>query len=80
MGTIVIAIAGIFLFIAVVLFPHLSGKIRHRTNVKASRLKRLSDWFWDPLTWWAKNSIEMTRKIIVKIAKWGRKTRRKLPF
>lgn len=80
MANILIVIGAIALFITAVISPRLAGKIEHKTNKKASWLKRLADWFWDPITWWAKKSIEMTRKILITIAEWGKKTRRKLPF
>jgi hypothetical protein len=69
---------GIILFLIGVISPHLAGKIQRKTDEKASRLKRLSNWFWDPITWWAKKTIESTRKILVKITEWGKKIRRKI--
>lgn len=80
MTNILLVVGLIAVFLAAVVSPRLGGKIQHRTNEKAGWLKRLADWFWDPITWWARKSIELSRKLIVKIAKWGKKTRRKLPF
>ena len=78
MGTILLIVAGIVIFIIGIVSPHLAGKIEQKTDEKASWLKRLSNWCWDPITWWAKKSIEFTRKAIVKIAEWGKKTRGKV--
>lgn len=77
MTWILVAIVGIIVFFAAVISPHAAGKIQHKTNVKSGKLKQIADWFWDPLTWLAKSSVEMTRKAIVKIAQLGKKTRRK---
>lgn len=78
MTTILLVVVGIVLFFIGIVSPHLAGKIQNKTNEEAGWLKRLSNWLWDPLTWWAKKSIEFTRKAIVKIAQWGKKTRRKI--
>lgn len=75
-----IIIGGIVLFFIAVISPRMAGKIEHKTNREAGWLKRLANWFWDPITWWAKKSVETTRKIIVFIAETGKKLRRKLPF
>lgn len=80
MTNILLIIGAVILFIIAIISPRLGGKIQRRTNEKASWLKRLANWFWDPITWWVKKSIELSRKLIVKITKWGKKTRRKLPF
>ena len=77
MTTILLVVAGIILFIVGIISPHAAGKIQRKTDKEASKLKRLSNWFWDPITWWSKKSIEFTRKAIVKIAEWGKNTRRK---
>lgn len=78
MTNIILVVAAVVIFIIGVICPHLAGKIQRKTDKEASLLKRLSNWLWDPLTWWAKNSIEFTRKAIVKIADWGKKTNKKL--
>ena len=80
MTWVIIAVAAIVLFVIGVVSPHAAGKLERKTDREASWLKRMSNWLWDPLTWWAKKSIEMTRKIIKQVAEWGRKTRGKLPF
>lgn len=80
MNNIILIVAAIVLFFVALLSPRMGGKIERKANNKASWLKRLANWFWDPITWWAKKSIEFTRKAIVIITEWGKKTRRKLPF
>ncbi|HEX6415924.1 MAG TPA: hypothetical protein VFZ62_00150 [Candidatus Saccharimonadales bacterium] len=80
MTTIVIFAALIVVFFVAVVSPHLGGKVQRKTNEEAGWLKRFSNWLWDPLTWWAKNSLEFSRKVIVFTAKIGKKLRRKLPF
>lgn len=80
MGTIIVIVVGFILFFVAIVSPHMARKVQHRTDQEANLLKRLSNWLWDPLTWWAKVSLEFTRKSIVKIAAWGKKTRKKLPF
>lgn len=80
MSNIAIVLIAVVVFVIAVVSPHMAGKIQRKTDNKASWLKRLSNWLWDPLTWWAKNSIEFTRKAIKKLAEWGKKTRKKLPF
>lgn len=80
MTTLLIFAGIIVVFIVAVVSPHAGGKIKRKTNQKASRLKRLSNWLWDPLTWWSKTSLEFSRKTIAKTAIWGKKLRRKLPF
>lgn len=77
MTSIILVLVGIVIFIIGIICPHLAGKIQRKTDNKASRLKRLSNWLWDPLTWWAKSSIEFTRKSINVIADWGKRTRYK---
>ncbi len=68
----------IVLFIVGVVSPHMAGKIQRKADNKAGWLKRCADWFWDPITWWAQNSIETTRKVIKKVTEWGKKTRKKI--
>ena len=80
MTTLLLLVVGIVIFIVAVVSPHMGGKIQHETNKESSWLKRTSNWLWDPLAWWAKKSVEFTRKVIVKITAWGKKLRRKLPF
>lgn len=77
MSAVIAVILGIVVFLIAVVSPHLAGKIQHKTNEKAGTLKRIANWFWDPLTWIAKSSIEFMRKSLIKLAKWGKKTRRK---
>jgi hypothetical protein len=77
MGTIIVVIAGILVFLIAVISPHLAGKIQYKTNEEAGTLKRIANWFWDPLTWITKSSIEFMRKALIKLAQWGKKTRRK---
>jgi hypothetical protein len=76
----IIAIAAIVLFFVAVISPRAAGKIENKTNREAGWLKRLANWFWDPITWWTKKSIEVTRKFILFVAESGKKLRRKLPF
>ena len=78
MTTILLVIALIVLFLIGIICPHLAGKIERKTDKEAGGLKRMSNWFWDPITWWVKKSIEMNRKVIIKAAEWGKKSRRKL--
>ena len=78
MGNVILIVAVVVVFVIGVVSPHLAGKIQRKTDTKAGWLKRMSNWLWDPLTWWAKNTIEFTRKTIKKVAEWGKKTRRKL--
>lgn len=73
-------VGGIVIFFVGIISPHAAGKLQYKADVEAGWLKRISDWFWDPITWWAKGTVEMTRKIIKHVAQWGRKTRKKLPF
>lgn len=80
MGTLVIIGFGAILFVTVVLFPHISGKVKRKTDKNASRLKQIANWFWDPITWVFQGSVEFVRKALVTITNWARKTRRKLPF
>ncbi|QHN42990.1 hypothetical protein GII36_03970 [Candidatus Mycosynbacter amalyticus] len=76
----VVILVAVILFIVGIISPHAAGKVQYKTDVEAGWLKRTSEWLWDPVTWWAKGSIEMSRKIIKYVAQWGRKTRKKLPF
>jgi uncharacterized membrane protein (DUF441 family) len=78
MTTILLVLIGVIIFFIGIISPHTAGKIQRKTDEKASWLKRLSNWFWDPITWWTKKSIEFTRKAVVKIAQWGKRTRRKI--
>jgi len=78
MNDIILVVVAIAIFVTGIVSPHAAGKLQHKTNKKAHWLKRLSNWLWDPLTWWAKKSIEWTRIAIVKLAEWGKKTRYKL--
>jgi hypothetical protein len=78
MTTIVLVFVVMVLFVIAVISPHAAGKIQRKTDEEADWLKRISNWLWDPLTWWTKKSIEMTRKIIIKVTSLGKKTHRKL--
>jgi len=78
MTTLFITFAVIAVFITAIISPHLGGKIQNKTNHKTGWLKYYSNWLWDPLEWWAKISLEFSRKAIVKASKWGKKTRKKL--
>lgn len=78
MTNVAIILIVVLVFVIGIVSPHVAGKIQKKTDDEAGWLKRCSNWLWDPLTWWAKNSIEFTRKAIVKTASWGKKTRRKL--
>lgn len=78
MASILVLIVGTVVFLVAVISPHAAGKIQQKTNEKSGILKRAADWFWDPLTWLAKSSIEFVRRALIKLAKWGKKTRRKL--
>ncbi len=77
MSNIIIVLVAVVVFVIGIVSPHLAGKIQHKVDHKASWLKRMANWLWDPLTWWAKSSVEFTRKAIVKIAEWGKNVRRK---
>ena len=77
MTTVLLVVAGIILFAVGIISPHAAGKIQRKTDKEASKLKQFSNWFWDPITWWSKKSIEFTRKAIVKITQWGKNTRQK---
>lgn len=78
MTNIILVVVAVVIFVIGVVSPHLAGKIENKTDNEAGWLKRVSNWLWNPLTWWAKNSIEFTRKVIVTIAEWGKETRRKV--
>jgi hypothetical protein len=78
MTTIVLVFVVVVLFVIAVISPHAAGKIQRKTDKEAHWLKRMSNWLWDPIAWWAKKSIEMTRKTIIKVTSLGKKTRRKL--
>lgn len=78
MLTILIVFAIIIVFFVSIIFPHLSGKIQHKTHQKINWLKQISDWLWDPLTWWAHITLEFIKKVIVKSSQKGKNTRRKL--
>ena len=78
MTNIAIVLAVIVVFVIGIVSPHMAGKIQKKTDNKAGWLKRCANWLWDPLTWWAKNSIEFVRKVVVKVTEWGKKTRGKL--
>jgi len=78
MATIILVIVGVILFLVGVISPYRAGKIQRKTDKEAAWLKRMSNWFWDPIAWWSKKTIEFTRKALNKIAGWGKKTRRKL--
>lgn len=80
MTWIIVGVAAVVLFIVGIVSPHAAGKIQYKTDKEAGWLKRISNWFWDPITWLSKQSIETTRKIIKKVAQWGKKTRKHLPF
>ena len=70
----------IAVFGVAIISPYAGGKIQRRSNQHAYWLKRLSNWLWDPLAWWAKTSVEFTRKAIVKASSLGKRIRRNLPF
>ena len=78
MSNIAILLVVIVVFVVGVVSPHVAGKIQRKTDSKAGLLKRCANWLWDPLTLWAKNTIEFTRKSIVVVAEWGKKTRAKV--
>jgi hypothetical protein len=78
MTTIFLIFAGVVLFFIGLISPYLAGKIQRKTDEKAGWLKRLSNWFWDPITWWAKKSIELTRKLIKKDAQAGKDTHKEV--
>lgn len=80
MNNVLLIVAAIVLFFTALISPRMGGKIQRKTNKKAGRLKRSADWLWDPIEWWAKKSIEFTRKCVVVVTAWGKKARRKLPF
>ena len=78
MGNIAIIFVVIIVFVVGVVSPHMAGKIQRKTEAKSGWLKHMANWLWDPLTWWTKNSIEFTRKTVVRVAEWGKKTRTKI--
>lgn len=77
MTNIILVVVLIMVFLIGIVSPHTAGKLQRKTDNKAHWLKRMANWFWDPIAWWAKNSLEVSRKTIVKVAEWGKKTRRK---
>lgn len=70
----------ICLFVIAVLFPHAAKKVQHKTNERVGWLKRWSNFLWNPLTWWAKNSLELARRSVERVSRWGRTLRQRLPF
>lgn len=80
MTWVILGIISILLFVIGVVSPHAAGKVQRKTDKKATYLKKISNWLWDPLTWWAQTIVDTSRKIILKSTEWGKKTRRKLPF
>jgi hypothetical protein len=80
MNNVLLIVAAIVLFSTALISPRMGGKIQRKANKKAGRLQRSADWLWDPIEWWAKKSIEFTRKCVVVVTAWGKKARRKLPF
>ncbi|MDB5177006.1 MAG: hypothetical protein JWN75_674 [Candidatus Saccharibacteria bacterium] len=76
MTTILLIFGAVVLFFIGLICPHLAGKIQHKTDSEAHWLKRMSNWLWDPLTWWAKTSIESTRKVIDTVTQWGKNVRK----
>lgn len=78
MSNIFLVAVVIVIFAIGVVSPHMAGKIQRNTDNKAGWLKRMSNWLWDPLTWWAKNTIEFTRKAIKVVAQWGKRVRWRL--
>jgi hypothetical protein len=77
MTTLLLFVGLVVVFIIGLVSPHAAGKIQRKTDKEAGWLKRLSNWLWDPITWWAKKSIEFSRRAINKSAEWGKATRRK---
>jgi hypothetical protein len=78
MNNILIIVALIVVFFIGVISPRLAGKIQRKTDEKAGWLKRMANWLWDPITWWAKKSIELTRKLIKKDAQAGKETHKEV--
>jgi hypothetical protein len=78
MTTLLLSIGLVVLFVIGLISPRLAGKIERKTNQEAGWLKRMSNWFWDPITWWAKKSIEFTQKAIDTATRWGKKTHKKM--
>jgi len=78
MTALIVLAALILIFAIAIISPHVAGKIERKTDREATRLKRLSNWLWDPLTWWSKQTIKTTNKLINKSAEGGKETRRKL--
>jgi hypothetical protein len=78
MTLILFIIASIILFAVGVIAPHKVDKIQGHANEKASRLKRFSNRFWNPVTWWVKMTTEFIRKTIIRVTHWGRQTRKKI--
>lgn len=79
MTTILLSFILVALFFVGLICPHLAGKIQRKTDNKAGWLKRMANWFWDPITWWAKLTIESSRKAIKTVAGWGKKTHHNMP-
>ena len=78
MTTLVLVVILVGIFVVGLMWPRLAGKIERKTDKEAGMLKRMSNWFWDPITWWAKTSIDANRKAIKKVAGWGKKIRQKI--
>lgn len=77
MTTILLLFGIVILFFIGLVSPHAAGKIQRIADKEAGWLKRCANWFWDPITWWAKNSIEFSRKAIDRATELGKKTRNK---
>ena len=77
MLNVLLVVVLIAIFVTGIVSPHTAGKIQRKTDNKTYWLKRMANWLWDPIAWWAKSSLEVSRKAIVKVAAWGKKTRRK---
>ncbi len=77
MGNILLIGVLIVVFVIGIVSPHTAGKIQRKTDDKTHWLKRMANWLWDPIAWWTKSSLEVSRNTIVKVAELGKKTRRK---
>lgn len=77
MTTLVLAVVLVILFFIGLVSPHAAGKIQSKADREAHWLKKLSNWLWDPVTWWAKSSIEWSRKAIDLAAGLGKKGHKK---
>lgn len=80
MRIIIFLIAAIVLYVIAIISPKTANKIKRKIARKTERWKFKSNWFWDPVADASKKSLALAQKSTKKIVKWGKKTRKKLPF